>query len=282
MKEGRKLKSIDPMSIVGIHIMPNRNGASNKFSATLDISETEKFIQQKRAEGLKGIGLMHVIMASYVRTVATHPGINRFIRGQKIYARNGVDMCLTIKKKLLLNAPETVIKISLSPEATLDDIYGEVTKLLEENKEIEAENGMDVVAKILSHMPRVILKMIVWLLKFFDYFGLLPKALIKVSPFHGSMYLTNMGSLGIDAIFHHLYDFGNLPLFMAMGKKRTEYKLNSDGAVEKLRLMDITIVCDERICDGHYYASAFKTLKKHIEDPIKLEQKPAKVVCDIK
>ena len=282
MKEGRKLRSIDPMSIVGIHLMPNRNGASNKFSATLDISETEKFIQTKRAEGLKGLGLMHIIMASYVRTVATHPGINRFIRGQKIYARNGIEMCLTIKKKLALNAPETVIKICVSPESTLEDIYAEATRLIEENKEEQAENGMDVVAKILSHMPRIILKLIVWVLKFFDYFGLLPRALVKVSPFHGSMFLTNMGSLGIDAIFHHLYDFGNLPLFMAMGKKRTEYGVNSDGSVQKLRLMDITIVCDERICDGHYYASAFKSLKKHIEDPTTLEEKPKKVVCDIK
>ena len=282
MKEGRKLKSIDPMSIVGIHIMPSRNGASNQFNASIDITETEKFIHEKRAEGAKGLGIMHVILAAYVRTTASHPGINRFIRGQKIYARNSVEMCMTIKKKLALNAPETVIKISATPEDTIDDIYQAATKLIEENKEEQAENGMDVVAKILAHMPRIILKSAVWLLRLFDYFGLLPRALIKVSPFHGSMYITNVGSLGIDAIFHHLYDFGNLPLFIAMGKKRTEYKLNSDGTVQKLRLLDITVVCDERICDGHYYASAFKTLKKHIENPASLDAKPAKVVCDIK
>lgn len=282
MKEGRKLKSIDPMSLVGIHLMPNRNGASNKFSATLDISEAEQFIHKKRAEGFKGLGLMHIILAAYVRTVATHPGINRFIRGQKIYARNGIEMCLTIKKKLALNAPETVIKICASPESTLEDIYAEITRLIEENKEETAENGMDAVVKILAHMPRLLLKSVAWLLRFFDYFGLLPRALVKVSPFHGSMYITNVGSLGIDAIFHHLYDFGNLPLFIAMGKKRTEYAVNSDGSVKKLRLMDITIVCDERICDGHYYASAFKSLKKHIEDPTTLDGKPNKVVCDIK
>ena len=157
-----------------------------------------------------------------------------------------------------------------------------IMKLLEENRELSASNGMDFAAKFLSYIPGVFLKFAVWLLKLLDYFGLLPKSLVKVSPFHGSMFLTNMGSLGIDPIYHHLYDFGNLPLFCAMGKKRTEYKLNADGTVRKVRMMDITIVCDERICDGHYYASAFKTLKKHIENPHMLEAKPEKVVCDIK
>ncbi len=282
MKEGRKLKSIDPMNAVSVYIMPTRNGASNQFNATLDIGRAEEFIRRKRAEGKKGIGLMHVIMAAYVRTVATHPGINRFIRGQKLYARNGIDICLTIKKKFELNAPETVIKIPATPEDTIDTVYENIVKLLEENKSESDENGMDVAAKVLSHIPGVFLKFAVWVLKTLDYFGLLPKSLVKVSPFHGSMFLTNMGSLGIDAIFHHLYDFGNLPLFCAMGKKRTEHVLEADGTVKKVRLMDITLVTDERICDGHYYASAFKTLKKYIEDPERLENKPEKVVCDIK
>lgn len=281
MKEGRKLKTIDPMNAVSVYIMPHRNGASNQFNASIDITEAEKFIQKKRAEGKKGLGLMHIVLAAYVRTVAAYPCVNRFVRGQKLYARNRIDMCLTIKKEMALNAPETVIKIPATPEDTIDRIYESTLKLVDENKDLGAENGMDSVAKFLTYIPGVFLKFAVWFLKLLDYFGLLPKALVNVSPFHGSMFLTNMGSLGIDPIYHHLYDFGNLPLFCAMGKKRTEYKLNADGTVQKLRLMDITIVCDERICDGHYYATAFKYLKKHIENPHKLEEKPEKVVYDI-
>ncbi|MBR2405017.1 MAG: 2-oxo acid dehydrogenase subunit E2, partial [Clostridia bacterium] len=276
------LKSIDPMSAVSAYIMPHRNGASNQFNASLDITEAENFVRQKRAEGKKGLGLMHVVLAAYVRTVASYPGINRFIRGQKLYARNNIDMCLTIKKEMALNAPETVIKIPASADDTIDNVYATIMKLIEENRDLSASNGMDFAAKFLSYIPGVFLKFAVWLLKFLDYFGLLPKALVKVSPFHGSMYLTNLGSLGIDPVYHHLYDFGNLPLFCAMGKKRTEYKLNADGTVRKIRMMDITMVCDERICDGHYYAAAFKTLKKHIENPHLLDSKPEKVVCDIK
>jgi len=280
MKEGRKLKNLDPINAVGVYIMPERNGASNQFTATIDITETERFIKEKRAEGMKGLGLMHIVLAAYVRTIATHPGVNRFIRGQKIYARNSVDMCLTIKKEFKLDAPEAVVKIIAQPSDTLEAIYTQTNKLVTENKKSDESNGTDAAAKFLKYIPGLLLKFVVWFLKFLDYFGLLPRALTNVSPFHGSMYITNMGSLGIAPVFHHLYDFGNLPLFCSIGSKRTEYKLNADGTVRKERLIDLTVVCDERICDGHYYASAFKTWKKHIENPSPLNYAPEKIIVD--
>lgn len=282
MKEGRRLKGIDPINAISAFIMPGRNGSSNLFTTSINIEETENFIHQKRAEGKKGLGLMHVFLAAYVRTIAKYPAANRFIRGQRVYARNGISMCLTIKKKLELNAPETVIKIPANPDDTIDTIYETTTALIDDNKKENNQNGTDSVAKFLTYIPGVFLKFIVWFLKTLDYFGLLPRALTNVSPFHGSMFLTNMGSLGIPPIYHHLYDFGNLPMFFSIGAKRTEYRTESDGSVKKLRLVDLTVVCDERICDGHYYASAFKTLKRNIENPYILSDKPETVTEDIR
>jgi len=281
MKEGRKLKSIDPMNAVSAYIMPTRSGASNFFADSIDIEITENYIHEKRQQGLKGLGMMHIVLAAYVRAISQYPSVNRFIRGQKVYARNSIDMCLTIKKQLKLHAPETVIKIPATPTDTLEQVYKNTVSLIEENKREDTENGMDSVAKFLSFVPGVFLKFAVWILKVLDYFGLIPKSLVKVSPFHGSMFLTNMGSLGINAIYHHLYNFGNLPLFCSIGKKRNDYKVNPDGTVKKMRLMDLTVVCDERICDGHYYACAFKAWKKYIENPYLLDEPPEKVQIDI-
>ena len=141
---------------------------------------------------------------------------------------------------------------------------------------------MDAAARFLVKIPSVFLRFTVWVLKLFDYFGLLPRSLTKLSPFHGSMFITNMGSLGMPPIYHHLYNFGNLPVFIAMGAKRTEYMLDKDGNTQKRRLIDFTVVCDERICDGHYYASAFKKLKKFIENPELLFEAPQTITEDIK
>lgn len=270
------------MDAVSPFIMPNRTGASNIFQATVDIGRCEELLRQKKAEGLKGIGMMHIFMAAYVRMLSQYPGVNRFIRGQRVYARKNIEICLTIKKELKLNAPETVIKLCPSPSDTLDVIYSQLQEEIIKNKEEGDQNSMDSFARLLIYMPRVLLKFVVWMLKFFDYFGMLPRALTKLSPFHGSMFITNLGSLGIPPVCHHLYNFGNLPVFVAMGTKRTEYVLNKDGEVEKRRLIDFTFMCDERICDGHYYATAFKKLKRLLEKPEELLTAPETVVEDIR
>ena len=280
-KEGRKLKTLPPMSIAAAYFMPTRNAASNKFSCVIDITKTDEYIHQKRLEGKKGLGIMHIMLAAYVHTVAKYPGINRYIRGQKIYSRNSIDMCLTIKKQLALNADETVIKISAMPKDTLIDIYENTEKTVVRNRRAENSNGVDSIAGMLRFIPGIFLKATIWSLKTLDYFNLLPGSLIKASPFHGSMFITNMGSLGIPPIYHHLYDFGNIPIFFSVGMKRTAYVLCSDGSVEKRKFVDITVVCDERICDGHYYASAFKMLKKYMENAWLLEQPPAVINSDI-
>jgi len=281
-KEGRRIKSLHPMNAIETYFMPNRNGASNIFTCEIDITETDNYIKSKRLSGLKGLGIMHVILAAYVHTVASYPGINRFIRGQRIYARNNIEICLTIKKQMSLDAQETVIKLEPEHNDTLEDIYNKIAKLVEENRPEGDKNAMDSIARLLIYIPSVFLKFTIWSLKFLDYFGLLPRFLTKASPFHGSMFITNVGSLGIPPVCHHLYDFGNIPLFISMGMKRTAYVTKKDGTTEKRKFIDMTVVCDERICDGHYYASAFKTLKNRIESAWTLENPPLIVKNDIK
>ncbi len=281
-KQGRRIRSGIPMDAVSPFIMPNRTGASNTFSATVDIEQCEQLIRQKRAEGMKNLGMIHIFMAAYIRVISQLPGINRFIQGQRLYARNNIEICMTIKKELKLNAPETVIKLEATPYDTLDSVYRQLQDMVAENKAMGDHNSMDAVARALVSIPGVFLKFVVWCLKLLDYFGCLPRALTKLSPFHGSMFITNMGSLGMPPIFHHLYNFGNLPVFIAMGAKRTEYILDEEGIPQKRRLLDFTIVCDERICDGHYYSAAFKQLKKVLAHPEQLLEAPQSVTEDIK
>ena len=114
-----------------------------------------------------------------------------------------------------------------------------------------------------------------------DYFDILPKALTKVSPFHGSFIITSMGSLGINAIYHHLYDFGNLPVFLSFGKKYSDVVINDEGKAEKRHFVTFKAVTDERICDGYYYASAFKIVKRYLLNPKLLDVAPETVAEDI-
>ncbi len=281
-KEGRRIRSDSPMNAVAPFIMSSRTGSANQFAATVNIGKCEELLRQKKAEGLKGIGMIHIFMAAYVRVVSELPGINRFIRGQRVYARNNIEICMAVKKELKLNAQETILKITPSPTDTLEDIFYQLNEEITKNKEEGDHNNMDTAARILFAFPGVFLKFVVWVLKTMDYFGLLPRFLTKLSPFHGSLFITNMGSLGMPPIFHHLYEFGNLPVFIAMGAKRSECHLTEEGEIEKRRVIDFTVVCEDRICDGHYYATALKKFKRLLENPERLLTPPETVVEDIR
>ena len=134
---------------------------------------------------------------------------------------------------------------------------------------------------MIAHIPGVLLKFSIWFLKLIDYFGLLPGSLLEVSPFHGSLFITSMGSLGIPPVYHHLYDFGNVPAFLSFGAKRKVTELREDGTPYTRKLVDYTVVCDERICDGYYYASAFKLMRSIMRNPHQLDTPPEQVVRDV-
>jgi hypothetical protein len=129
-------------------------------------------------------------------------------------------------------------------------------------------------------IPGLALKFTMWLLKVLDYFGLIPQFLLEVSPFHGSAYFTSMGSLGIRPVYHHLYNFGTIPLFVAFGRKRRSEEI-CDGEIVERKFVDLKFTVDERICDGYYYASLIKHFIRILRNPEVLDQPPEEVLKDI-
>lgn len=280
--DGRRVRTLHPISQVTPYILVNRNTADNLFSDAFELADTERYIRKKRREGLTNFGLTHVILAAYARVVAKYPEMNRFISGQKIYSRgDDLQVCMTIKKEMTLEAPDSVIKLHLKPTDTSNEVYEKFNKLVEEVKNMPLNSDFDNTARILTLIPGVFLKFVVWLLRTMDYFGLLPAFLLEISPFHGSMFITSMGSLGIPAIYHHLYDFGNLPAFVAFGRKRHANEIDDEGKVIQRKYMDMKFTLDERIADGFTYAQVLKYLKRLIVHPEILDQPPEVVKQDI-
>jgi len=273
--DGRLVRSLPPMSKVAPYIMVNRNGSSNLINDTVDITPIEEYVRQKRKQGLKDFGPMHAIIASYVRTVAEYPALNRFLSGQKVYSRDRtVEVIMAIKKEMSTDAPDTMISVYLDAGDTAEDVYYKFQKEIDAVKETsDLDSGFDNLAAAINLIPGLLLKFVVWLLKTLDYFGLLPAWLLKLSPFHGSMIITSMGSLGIPPIFHHLYDFGNLPVFIAFGAKYRENEIKLDGTIVPKKYMDFCYVTDERICDGFYYAAALKRLRHIMLRPEQLDER---------
>ena len=189
---------------------------------------------------------------------------------------------MVIKKEMRVGSPDTAIKVHLNPRDTAEDVYNKLNAAVERVKATqELDSNLDGLIMALNLIPGVFLKFTVWLLKLLDYFGLLPSFLTELSPFHGSLFFTSMGSLGIKPIYHHLYDFGNLPVFGAFGMKRKAYEVQEDGSVIQKKYIDVKFVLDERIVDGFGYATFFKYYRRLLAHPELLDTPPAEVVQDI-
>ena len=280
-RDGRRLRSLDPYNAMTPYIMKVKSDSSNHFSDSIEISAAEGFLREKRKQGYPGMGILHLFVATYVRLVSQYPGVNRFVSGQRIFARGNIDFVMTVKKEMKMSGSETSIKVAFDPRDTINDVFNKINAEVSKIKDEGDATNTDDIAKIFMKLPRLILKFAVFFLTMLDYFGLLPQVLINASPFHGSVVITDMGSIGMPAIYHHLYDFGNIPVFIALGIKRKAYEVGPDGSVEHKKYVDYKFVVDERICDGFYFSQAFKMFRSVLKQPQILDEPPETVAEDV-
>ena len=267
--DGRKIKSLDPVFRVIPHVMKERSDAHVYFSQDIPIKSLDEYIAKKEQEGIK-MSYMNIIYAALVRMLAEKPSLNRFIMDGRTYARHGIHISLAIKKGMTEEAEETTVKIPFKGTENIFEVKEMLDSTIAKNKEISNQNNTDKLIKFLSYVPNWLYKLIVNILMYLDKHGMMPKFIIELSPFHTSAFLTNVGSLGIDAIYHHLYNFGTTGVFLAMGKKKKSYIYEDDDIVPE-KSISLAWVADERICDGFYYANALKSFYRYLKKPELLE-----------
>ena len=280
-KDGRLVRSLPAFNKFMPFIMPSRNDACNQYEESFEVSVLDKNLRRLRVEGYKGIGILHFLIAAYVRCVSMLPGVNRFIAGRRIYAADQIAVVMTVKRSLSLDASETTIKVYFEPTDTIYDVYRKMNEKIDEIKASDGNNNTEDVAEALCRMPRFLLRFALAVLRAMDYFGWLPESITEASPFHGSMIITDLGSLRIGPIYHHIYNFGTLPVFIAFGAKRHAYELDRHGNMVDRKYVDCKMVMDERTVDGHYYAQFLQAYRYLFQHPEILESPPSRVVDDI-
>lgn len=275
--DGWRVRKIDPTFRVLPYFLRTRIDAQNLFEERIPIDHLDAFIKEHKEE-MPELSLMHIVMAAMVRLFSQRPNLNRFVIWNKIFARNHLNISLAIKRSLTDTGEESMIKPYFQPTDTLQDVVRRVNDELEKNK--KNTNNSDALAKVLGKLPDFLFRTVVLSLLWLDKIGFMPKAVNKLSPFHCSMFLTNLGSIGIESIYHHLYEFGTCSIFLAMGRKSRETFTDPDGNVQTQKSILLKFVLDERICDGYYYASSMRQLQKIFMNPEQLLTPPDKVLLD--
>ena len=274
--DGKRLRHTDPMYRVAAHIMDKRVDSMNMTTIDIPYEPMQEYINKKRKEGVR-ISHLALVIAAYLRTMAEHPQLNRFIVNKKVYTRNEIAIGMVVLKSGE-NSNGTMSKMYFEKTNTLFDVNNIINKYVEDNRNTPENNKTEKLIKILVGIPGL-LNIGVKAFKLLDRYGLLPKAIINASPFHMSMGITNLASIRTNHIYHHCYEFGTTSIFLAMGNLREVPKRKGDE-ITFVRSMPIGVVMDERVCSGSYFALAFKSLKRYLANPELLELPPEKVLED--
>lgn len=96
---------------------------------------------------------------------------------------------------------------------------------------------------------------------------------IKGDSLYTSAYLANLGSIGLDAVSHHMFEWGNV-FFIVVGKRNKEPVVNERGEIEAQEVVDMNISLDKRITESVNYATTIRLLSDLIENPEKLGVPP--------
>lgn len=274
--DGTYIKDLPYFTRIIPYAMPTRTEAAIYFEQDFDVTKTLEYVGKANegcAPGQKKLTLFQVLLCATVRTVALRPKLNRFVAGLRYYQRNRISFNFVAKRELTDGGEEINVTLCFSPTETLSTLPPKVSAYVAKMKRGES-NDSDSFNKLMAKMPRWINRILVGLLFWADYNNCLPFPFIKTFPFFSTVFFTNVGSVGIDAPFHHNFEFGNCGIFCALGKIRKERVIGEDGQVQVRDMVKVTFTYDDRITDGIYCGKSIDLLRSLVEDPSQLEAAP--------
>ena len=271
--DGRRVKGQDPVMQITPYLMPMRCDAQVMSNYKLDYEKMARYIVDQGSKGHK-LTFMEIIFAAYVRTISELPEINRFVANKRLYARTQLTISFVVLKDTgdPDRIEENTVKCYFDPRDTIFDVSERVSAAIEQNRREEADNSTMKLAKLL--LNPILANTIVAFARLTDRYGILPKYILDASPFHTSMFFTQMASIGMPAVNHHIYNFGTTSLFVSMGSIQRETIVGPDGKVTRKRWLPVGFTADERICAGKEWAKLVERVMYYIAHLEELETPP--------
>ena len=212
-----------------------------------------------------------MVSAAIGKAFILRPKMNRFIVGSKVYQRREVTIGFTVKKQFNDHAEEALAFFTYDPKETLETYHTKIMQqihLTKSDTEKDTSTGaMDIVCKLPQWMITSIAKFVLWL----DKHGWAPLSLVGSDPNHAAIFLSNLGSIGLEAGYHHLVNWGTNSCFVVTGKKYLKMEYDRDGNGDLHEVLPISVTLDERIADGYYYSGTMALVKELLTHPELLE-----------
>ncbi|MBQ7801262.1 MAG: 2-oxo acid dehydrogenase subunit E2 [Oscillospiraceae bacterium] len=271
-KDGVWLKDLPPLNRIMPGIMPNRADNEAYISVDIDLRPLDAYLAKKnegRAEDK--YTYFHVISAAIAKAFVLRPRMNRFIVNNRVYQRKNITVAFVVKKKFDDRSEEGLAFLEYDPGETLDSYHGKIMDVIHQTRKDGAQDtssgAMDIITRLPQWLINTIIRTVLWL----DKHGWAPDALIGSDPNHAAIFLTNLGSIGLEGGYHHLVNWGTNSCFIVLGKKYMKMEYDRDGNGDLHEVIPLGITLDERIADGYYYSGTVALVKELLAHPEHLD-----------
>lgn len=259
------LLRLHPFRRILLYLLPTRNEAVVYFDAYADGEQLTAWLARHKDAGT-GVNMTHLTVAAANIALAATPKMNRFVVGRRLYLRNARWLSFSMKRaRMDREAQISTVKLHMPDGEPFMDLVGRMNGgIVEERsgKKTRTDKELD----IFNFFPRPILRAGAWALKAADYYNLLPRWYIDGDPLFTSIFIANLGSLGMGAGYHHLFEYGNCPLFIMIGKLEDRVVVR-DGQPIVRPMLHVRFTYEERIEDGLNARFGIDKFVEVLEDP---------------
>ena len=257
------------------YIMPSKTESEIYFKTQIDLTNTFNFLEKynKDRKEEDKLTLFQIYLAAAVRTVALRPKINRFVKGKRLWQRNRIVFAFVVNKEKSEDGEEINAMIEFDPFDNLESVHKIVNEHLHEARYGVNKNEQDI--KFWGAMPRFVIGFIFWLMRWTDEHNMPIYSLSKEIPMFATVFLAHLGSIGIPAVYHHLYEFGTTGILITFGKMHKTQIVNQETGKTDIRtVMNVRICIDDRIAPEIYTGPTIDLMKSLIENPEPLIDPP--------
>ena len=267
-KDGIWLKDLPAMNRIMPGIMPNRADNEAYINVEVDLRPLDAYLAQKNQGRTEDkYTYFHVISAAIAKAFILRPRMNRFICNKRIYQHRDLTLAFVVKKQFSDKSEEGLAFLSIDDKETMDSYHSKIMSVIHDNRRSDIKDtstgAMDIINKLPQWLINLILSTTLWL----DKHGWAPQFLIGTDPNHASIFLSNLGSIGLEGGYHHLVNWGTNSCFIVLGKKYMKKEYFKDGSSDLYEVIPLGITLDERIADGYYYSGTVALVKELLTHP---------------
>ena len=276
--DGYRLRGLDPVHVMMPYMFGPRTYNEAVLGEVMDLTQVDKYLAEKNAQHPEfKYTWFHFIAAAVAKAILLRPKMNYFIAGGHYFERKQIQVAFNVKRQFSDEGEEAMAKFVLDPEgeSPMEQVHSYVQKFVTKVRTDKAGVGVDDALKVISHFPRPIFRLMTWALKRMEYYGIYPKSLAADDPCYSSVYLTNLGSIKMNADYHHLFTWGTISFFITIGEKKLRPFWHEDGSYDLRNTIKLGLTVDERIADGYYFAKTLRLVRKIFEHPELLDEPAA-------